>query len=213
MATTLIGANARSSRCFGRFYINDSLVMRHFSFSYSVALSLARANRPMITPNGGFERQLRIWEHCSYSIYLDEADAASNQSQSSTSQLETEDTALVSETATTIASSSSHQARKVKAAYKAWLAANQLQCGEVDVNRARWSSMAGVAARFGRLRQDQHEKDDSNADSDKTTSTWGTILGNEEKRRESWERVQKMEKEWNEKLIRGLVGESGEEQG
>jgi hypothetical protein len=42
--------------------------MRKLGMSYAPALALARESRPQITPNSGFEKQLRIWEFCQYSV-------------------------------------------------------------------------------------------------------------------------------------------------
>ncbi|KAF2184528.1 phosphatases II [Zopfia rhizophila CBS 207.26] len=47
-------------------------LMRTLTLSYDTALSLARESRPLVTPNPGFERQLRIWEECQYEVYIRE---------------------------------------------------------------------------------------------------------------------------------------------
>jgi hypothetical protein len=44
--------------------------MRAQSISYAKALSLARESRPIISPNTGFARQLKIWEECAYEIFV-----------------------------------------------------------------------------------------------------------------------------------------------
>jgi hypothetical protein len=166
-------------------------VMRRFQLSYASALSLARESRPQITPNSGFERQLRVWEFCGYSVY--------DGSESERPEAE----------------------MKEKPPYKAWKAErdNLLGRGEEDVNRARFSSLADMAARFGRRRHEEREAEGlAEADVEKSGSGSGSGKNNnvqnndeletslsEDKRREAWERVQKMENEWNERLIRGQV--------
>jgi hypothetical protein len=96
--------------------------MRHFSLPCSLALSLARDSRPLISPNAGFERQLRVWEQCKYDIYL--------------------------------AGSIPSGSPKEKAAYRAWKSQRDtlLNQGEEAVNKVRFSSMASMAAEFGRRR-------------------------------------------------------------
>lgn len=137
------------------------LVMKKRQLSFAAALGLARESRPQICPNSGFEKQLRIWEFCGYSVY--------------------QSVELGNE-------------RKEKPPYKAWKAErdNLLKLGEEDINRARFSSLAGMAARFGQRRQEQQESEKQD--------------GNE-----SWERVKKMENDWNEKLMRGLGEHKSEE--
>jgi hypothetical protein len=51
--------------------------MRTLNLSYDSALTLARQSRPLINPNPGFERQLRIWEECKYEVYAPEVDTDS----------------------------------------------------------------------------------------------------------------------------------------
>lgn len=136
--------------------------MRKRQLSFAAALSLARDSRALICPNSGFEKQLRIWEFCGYSIYqgvnTEEATKSGNE-------------------------------RREKPPYKAWKAErdNLLKQGEEDINRARFSSLAGMAARFGQRRQEQEQEQEGS-----------------DKKDESWERVKRMESEWNEKLKRGL---------
>lgn len=43
--------------------------MKKLRLSYAAALQLARESRPMILPNPGFEKQLRIWEFCEYEVF------------------------------------------------------------------------------------------------------------------------------------------------
>ena len=51
--------------------------MRTLGLSYDTALSLARESRPLIMPNPGFQRQLRVWEECQCDVYLQEPDTTS----------------------------------------------------------------------------------------------------------------------------------------
>ncbi|KAL4778059.1 protein-tyrosine phosphatase-like protein [Aspergillus varians] len=44
-------------------------IMRSLFIPYADALALARVSRRLITPNVGFEWQLRIWEHCGYEVF------------------------------------------------------------------------------------------------------------------------------------------------
>src|ERR1700742_5054996 len=101
--------------------------MRKLRLPYASALGLARESRPEICPNNGFEKQLRVWEFCKYSVYSDSIDS----------------------------DGTGHAERKDKPPYTAWKAErdNLLRKGEEDVNRARFSSLADMAARFGRRRQ------------------------------------------------------------
>jgi len=43
-------------------------LMRTLSLNYTSALALARESRPLISPNEGFEYQLRVWQHCDYDV-------------------------------------------------------------------------------------------------------------------------------------------------
>jgi dual specificity phosphatase 12 len=45
-------------------------VMRTLSVPYADALSLVRESRPIVTPNIGFARQLKVWEECRYEIFI-----------------------------------------------------------------------------------------------------------------------------------------------
>jgi hypothetical protein len=144
--------------------------MRAFALPYSSALILARESRPLISPNAGFERQLRIWEHCRYHIYLAES------------------------------TSSPGSAPKEKAAYKAWKSERDilLKRGEEAVNKARFSSMASMAAEFGKRRLEVKDKIKNQKEEQ------GEIENEEEKtNRASWEKVEKMEEEWTRRLITG----------
>ncbi|OAG40111.1 hypothetical protein AYO21_05589 [Fonsecaea monophora] len=147
-------------------------LMRKFKLSYSDALALARESRPEICPNSGFEKQLRVWEFCQYSVYLDEDGQQTKQTE-----------------------------RRKKPSYKAWIAErdNLLRRGEEDVNRARAASLASMAARFGRKRQDEM----ANEQSQDASESGGRESAQQNQRKLNWERVQKMEQDWNERLIRG----------
>ncbi|OAL36466.1 hypothetical protein AYO20_04362 [Fonsecaea nubica] len=147
-------------------------LMRKFKLSYSDALTLARESRPEICPNSGFEKQLRVWEFCQYNAYLDENGREATQTE-----------------------------RRKKPSYKAWIAErdNLLRRGEEDVNRARVASLASMAARFGRKRQDEV----ANEQSQDTGESGGRESAQQNQRKLGWERVQKMEQDWNERLIRG----------
>jgi hypothetical protein len=158
--------------------------MRRFQLSYATALNLARESRPRICPNNGFEKQLRVWEFCRYSIYRD-------------------------------SDGSTEEIRKEKPPYKAWKAErdNLLQKGEEHVNRARFFSLADMAAKFGRRRQELSGSGEGGgkggrADSIVDGEELGRSLGDVQ-RREAWERVQRMESEWNDRLMRGEVGGRG----
>jgi len=145
--------------------------MRSLSLSYSSAVTLARESRPIICPNDGFERQLRVWQFCKYDIYQPSSDAPSTT------------TEAVTET------------RQEKPSYKAWKAERDvlLKRGEEDVNRAKFSSVASMAALFGKRRREI----DSEGKVEKSLE--------EGKRKESWDRVQRMEEEWNERLKKGIA--------
>ncbi|EXJ57480.1 hypothetical protein A1O7_07828 [Cladophialophora yegresii CBS 114405] len=168
--------------------------MRRFQLSYASALSLARESRPQITPNSGFEKQLRVWEFCGYSA--DDWGEGSGCSDNTGRRSKGE--------------------RKEKPPYRAWKAErdNLLKRGEEDVNRARFSSLADMAARFGRRRQAvmAAEAPEGDSEDDVERSRENSSSGNEEgleqilgqeKRNKAWERVHSMEREWNERLIRG----------
>ncbi|OAP56465.1 hypothetical protein AYL99_09644 [Fonsecaea erecta] len=151
-----------------------AFLMRKFNLSYSAALTLARETLPAICPNTGFEKQLRLWEFCQYNVYFDGGDEQQ----------------IVR--------------RREKPSYKAWIAErdNLLKRGEEDVNRARFSSLASMAARFGRKRQEDVE--DVGGDQSRSSSEGQGAKSLEQKmRKENWERVQKMEQDWNDRMIRG----------
>ncbi|ETI25467.1 hypothetical protein G647_02240 [Cladophialophora carrionii CBS 160.54] len=178
-----------------------AFLMRRFQLSYASALSLARESRSQITPNSGFEKQLRVWEFCGYNVYECGEEAGGSGE-----------------------AGSGEAVRKEKRPYRAWKAErdNLLKRGEEDVNRARFSSLADMAARFGRRRQDvmAAEGEEETSPMNSTREDDGKldkVLG-QDKRREAWERVQKMEREWNERLIRGqsqgqgqVIGDHDEE--
>ncbi|KAI1629190.1 protein-tyrosine phosphatase-like protein [Exophiala viscosa] len=100
--------------------------------SRSGAFVVAYTLSLVICPNDCFEKQLRVWEHCRYDIYLEvEEDAGSE----------------------------GRRERKEKPAHKAWKARRDdlLTRGEGDVNRARDSSLANAAAALGRCRLEDLE--------------------------------------------------------
>lgn len=45
--------------------------MRKHHLSYDDAIRLVKKDRPIAQPNFGFEEQLRLWEECEYSIYVE----------------------------------------------------------------------------------------------------------------------------------------------
>ncbi|KAF2102801.1 phosphatases II [Rhizodiscina lignyota] len=151
-------------------------LMHKLQLSFSAALALARDSRSMICPNDGFERQLRIWEICEYDIYTDEPSAEAAE-------------------------------RKEKRAYTVWKAErdNLLKRGEEDVNRARFSSMASMAAHFGKRRQEASRDAEIKREKGEEESA------DESERKEGWDKVKKMEEEWNDRLKRGIT--AGENDG
>ncbi|KIW24051.1 hypothetical protein, variant [Cladophialophora immunda] len=157
-----------------------AFLMRKFKVSYSAALTLARESRTEICPNSGFEKQLRVWEFCQYNVFRDDDKQEDK-----------------------------HKVRSKKQSYKTWLAErdNLLQRGEEDVNRARFSSLASMAARFGRRRQEEAPGEQAKG----TNEDEGRKNVEQKQRKESWERVQKMEQDWNERLIRGQVHAEGDD--
>ncbi|OCL02547.1 phosphatases II [Glonium stellatum] len=148
-------------------------LMRTFSLKYSSALSMAWECRPLVCPNAGFERQLRIWEFCEYDVYVRERESTL----------------------------SPGSAPKEKTAYKVWKAERDdlLSRGEEATNKARFLSMASMAAEFGKRRL-KTNKNINNKEGEETTES-----EEEKQRRKSWERVENMEKDWNRKLIAGDV--------
>jgi hypothetical protein len=133
-------------------------VMRSLQLSYASALSLAQQYRPLIQPNSGFERQLRIWEFCKYEIKDGEG--------------------------------------REKKPYVVWKAERDELVGKgvIAVNRARFSAMGRMAAELGKKRLKSAETSDSDNPED---------AAQVEKRKESWKKVEDMEKEWNKRLISG----------
>ncbi|PGH23600.1 hypothetical protein AJ80_02381 [Polytolypa hystricis UAMH7299] len=89
---------------------------------------------------------------------------------------------------------------KEKLAYQAWKSErdNLLKQGEEEINRARVSSMANMTAYFGKRRLAAIEEAESGQDSEASKES----VEEENKRRESWERVRQMEDKWNERLKR-----------
>jgi hypothetical protein len=146
--------------------------MRSFSLKYSSALALARESRSLITPNPGFEEQLRIWEHCKYDIFLP-------------------NTAFLSD-------EGGSMERRKKKAYKAWKSRRDalLGMGEEAVNRARFASMANMAASFGKRRAEEEEKEMKESEGQSEESS-ACLKG------KGWQNLERMEKEWTKKLISG----------
>lgn len=156
-------------------------LMRNFSLKYSSALSMARECRPLVCPNVGFERQLRLWGFCECDVYVREPKPV-------------------------LAPKS---VLKEKTAYKVWKAErdNLLNRGEEATNKARFSSMATMAAEFGKMRLKANKNINSKGEEGSVGSE------EEERKRKSWERVEKMEKDWNRRLISGEdPPETGEKQ-
>ena len=144
---------------------------------------MARECRPLVCPNVGFERQLRIWGFCEYDVYVRELESVP-----------------VSESVL-----------KEKTAYKVWKAErdNLLDRGEEATNKARFSSMATMAAEFGKRRLKANENINSKGEDGIVRSE----EEEEERKWKSWERVKKMERDWNRRLIAGEdPSETGEKQ-
>ena len=125
----------------------------------------------MVCPNVGFERQLRLWGFCECDVYVRELELVS----------------------------APESALKEKTAYKVWKAErdNLLDRGEEATNKARFSSMATMAAEFGKRRLKANKNINSKGEEGSVGSE------EEERKRNSWERVEKMEKDWNRRLIAG----------
>lgn len=100
-------------------------MIRKLSLDYSAALGLARESRPLITPNPGFEYQLRVWHFCECDVY--ESDDSTTPDQ---------------------------KGPREKAAYRAWKANRDelLGRGEKAINMIRFKTVAGLAANFGKKR-------------------------------------------------------------
>jgi len=188
--------------------------MRQLSLSYSSALSLAQSSCPSVAPNPGFERQLRIWEHCRYTIYQPDPGHTDGAKQS-----------LGQPKANKHSNKSGKPtSRKLKQAYKAYLAErnNLLKRGEEDINRARLSSTPNAAALLGRRRREEegeaeaktgtetetskHAASQPSARADQKAVSPSGKLAAEKKRRDSWARVERMEREWNARLMGGELG-------
>jgi hypothetical protein len=97
--------------------------MRTFSLTYSAALARAREARSLISPNPGFEYQLRIWEHCKYDAVLYSGNLGP----------------------------SIHQEKAAYKAWKTNRDA-LLGRGEAAVNKAHFAAMAKMAADVGKRR-------------------------------------------------------------
>jgi hypothetical protein len=142
--------------------------MRKFSLDYSAALSLARESRPLLTPNPGFEDQLRIWQFCNYDIYLSDDSTASDSS-----------------------------SPKPKPAYKAWMSKRDAMFakGEEAINKARFASMASLAASFGKKRIEEKEEGDREEQIESSNKF--------DQKQKAWEIVEQMEQMWTRRLIAG----------
>ncbi|RFU26809.1 hypothetical protein B7463_g9532, partial [Scytalidium lignicola] len=158
-------------------------LMRSLCVPYSTALSMARESRPLISPNQGFEYQLKVWEHCKYDIYLSQLPSPSP---------------------------SVHQRNKIegpkeKPAYKAWKQERDalLGRGEEAVNRARVSSIATLAAQFGRRRAEASEIFGTVNDKVESEGEGRGDVGAQERRMDGWQRVEQMERDWTRRLISG----------
>ncbi|KAK2770296.1 hypothetical protein FQN53_005645 [Emmonsiellopsis sp. PD_33] len=101
-----------------------AFLMRKLELPFSTALDLARESRPIICPNEGFKVQLQIWGNCCYDIHHEKEETV--------------------------------EGKKEKPAYKAWKdnRDNLVKQRVEDVNRARFLSMATMAAHFGKRRQE-----------------------------------------------------------
>lgn len=181
-----------------RYLTLHTSVMRHLSLSYSSALLFVRSSCRSIAPTLDFERQLRIWEHCKYTIYQPDPVERAKESLDAS------------------AASKSPVYLKIKPAYKAYLAerSNLLKRGEEDINRARFSSMATIAAQLGRQRTEMEVQAQAQEHKVSRSQTDGVgkalpsaKLHAEMRRRDSWERVEQMEKEWNARLMGGGLTE------
>ena len=142
---------------------------------------MARECRPLVCPNVGFERQLRLWRFCECDVYVREPKPVS----------------------------APKLVLKEKTAYKVWKAErdNLLNRGEEATNKARFSSMATMAAEFGKMRLKANQNINSKGEEGSVGSE------EEERKRKSWERAEKMEKDWNRRLIAGEdPPETGEKQ-
>jgi hypothetical protein len=138
--------------------------MRKFSLDYSASLALARESQPLISPNPGFEYQLRVWYFCEYDVYFEESMA----SKSSTPN--------------------------EKKAYKAWKSNRDsiLGRGEEAISKTRFALMASLAANFGKRKTKESKegvskekmKGGENAQEEKKQKAWENV----EKMEQEWTR-------------------------
>jgi hypothetical protein len=144
--------------------------MRKFSLGYSEALTLARESRALISPNPGFEYQLRIWHYCGYDIYFSDESSGVNP-----------------------------PTLQEKPAYKALKARRDALLGRGDeaINRARFASMANLAASFGKKRLQENDEER------RSVGVQGQENSQAEEKQKAWENVEKMEQERTQKLING----------
>ena len=105
--------------------------MRKLQIPYPAALSMAQESRSLICPNKGFERQLQVWGDCKYDVYVDNP----------------------------ATSAAAENLRKEKQVYRAWKRErdNLAKGGAEALNKARFSAMASMAAKFGQRRQEAAE--------------------------------------------------------
>ncbi|KAF2492029.1 phosphatases II [Lophium mytilinum] len=102
-------------------------LMRACRLPYSEALALARESRALITPNLGFEKQLRIWGFCEYEVVVPGSGSLTSALGNVVEDVE-------------------------KRPYVVWKRERDelFRKGEVAVNRERAQGLAGMAAEFGK---------------------------------------------------------------
>ncbi|KAG0647045.1 Dual specificity phosphatase MPK-4 [Hyphodiscus hymeniophilus] len=146
-------------------------LMRKFSLDYPAALALVRESRALVSPNPGFEAQLRIWRSCAYDVYLSHDYFAAGSA-----------------------------ALEEKDVYRSWKSARDAMLkadgAEEKLNKARFASMAIMAAKFGKKRAQDNEEG-TNSD---YLGIGKSVAGEKEK---AWKNVEKMEEEWTRRLITG----------
>lgn len=114
-------------------------LMRRFEVGYDEALAMARESRDLITPNVGFEEQLRVWEQCGYDVYLPDLSEKAGDGEVPVGT----------------------GGRKEKAAYKLWKKEQQSRIAGADgVERVRISAVGHMAAEFGARRMALKARDE-----------------------------------------------------
>lgn len=188
------------------------IVMKKLSLTYSAALRLARESRDVITPNSGFEQQLRIYEHCKYEIHKPMRPfSPAPVSTPGPDQVERQLGASTGDSSTIEGN------RELKPAYTVWKKERDIRAANGE-HLGKFSDMANMAAAFGRRRleaqtkeNEKSERANSGSDSRKAelqeNAEAQTEASNEEsdRKQRQWRRVLEMEKEWNDRLIRGEV--------